>query len=71
MRTYGRPINQDGSLGPWTEVTTDANGFNDMVMLTTLCQVVKLNINESPFFADWGLPAHQSIMQQVCRISSW
>jgi len=65
MRTYGRPINQDGSLGPWTEVTTDANGFNDMVMLTTLCQVVKLNINESPFFADWGLPAHQSIMQQV------
>lgn len=65
MRTYGRPVNRDGTLGPWTVVTTDANGFNDMVQLTTLAQVCKLNINESPFFADWGLPAHQSIMQQV------
>ena len=59
MRTWGR-IN-----GVWTEVSTDANGNNDLVWLTTLIQVLKLNLNESPFFGNYGLPAHQSVVQQV------
>jgi hypothetical protein len=64
MRTYGRITNPDGSK-KWVEVTTDANGFNDWVYLTTFCQVLKLNLGESPFYADWGIPAKQTIIQQV------
>lgn len=65
MRTYGR-INQVGGLGgTWVEVQTDANGFNDMVYLTTLIQVLKLNLGESPFYANYGIPARQAVIQQV------
>lgn len=46
-------------------MTTDANGNNDLVYLTTLCQVLKLSLGESPFYANYGLPARQSVMQQV------
>lgn len=59
MRTWGR------EAGVWMEVTTDAHGYNDEVYLTTLVQVLRLNLGESPFFADWGIPAHQSVLQQV------
>lgn len=59
MRTWGR-VN-----GTWTEVTTDADGFNDLVYLTTLCQTLKLNLGESPFFGNYGIPAHESVVQQV------
>lgn len=69
MRTYGRVNagqNADGTtIKRWVKVETDANGFNDMVYLTTLAQVLLLNINESPFFADWGIAARDSVMQQV------
>jgi hypothetical protein len=65
MRTYGRPDNPDGTKGPWTMVMTDANGLNDMVMLTTLAQVLKLNLGESPFFANYGIPAVMSVMTQI------
>lgn len=64
MRTYGRI--PDGAGGQkWVEVTTDANGYNDMVWVTTLCQVLLLNLNESPFYASYGIPAQQSVIQQV------
>jgi hypothetical protein len=49
----------------WVEVDTDDNGFNDQVMLTTLIQVLKLNLNESPFYADFGIPAKDSVLQQI------
>lgn len=64
MRTWGRVTDAYGNK-TWVEVTTDANGFNDMVYLTTLAQVLKLNLGESPFFANYGIPAHQSVVQQV------
>lgn len=48
----------------WVEVDPDASGFNDSIYLTTLCQVLQLNLGESPFYADWGLPAYQSVQQQ-------
>ncbi len=64
MRTYGRLTNPDGSK-TWVEVSTDANGFNDMVYLTALAQVLKLNLGESPFFANYGIPAHQTVVTQV------
>lgn len=65
MRTWGRPYNSDGTWGAWQEVTTDANGFNDAVMLTTLAQTLLLGLNESPFYGDRGIPAQQSVMTQV------
>ena len=69
MRTYGRIPNPASTpivpLPPvWTEVTTDANGFNDLVYATTLIQVLKLNQGESPFYANYGIPAKTSVVTQ-------
>lgn len=64
MRTWGRVYDLYGNA-TWVKVETDANGFNDMVYVTTLAQVLKLNLGESPFYANYGIPAHQSVMLQV------
>lgn len=60
MRTYGRDAN-----GKWVAVETDSNGFNDAVYLTTLIQNLKLAPQESPFFAENGIPANGSVIQQI------
>lgn len=66
MRTWGRVPNESSPTGyDWVEVATDANGFNDAVWYTTLCQVLALGLNESPIFGNWGIPAQQSIVTQV------
>ena len=65
MRTYGRTQDVLSGRKTWWVVTTDANGYNDSVYLTDLAQVCKLNLGESPFFADWGIPAHESVMTQI------
>lgn len=60
------PIGSGGGTDyDWVEVTTDANGFDDAVWLTTLAQVLQLNLNESPMFGNFGIPAQQSIVTQV------
>jgi hypothetical protein len=64
MRTYGRTQDEYGRI-KWWVITTDNNGFNDSVYLTTLAQVIRLNLGESPFFANYGIPAHQSVVTQV------
>lgn len=64
MRTYGRIKNVDGTKS-WVVVQTDADGRNDYVYVTALAQAILLNLNESPFYSDWGLPAPQSVIQQV------
>jgi len=65
MRTYGRTRDVLTGNKKWWVVTTDINGFNDSVYLTDLAQVIKLNLGESPFFANWGIPAHESVMTQI------
>jgi hypothetical protein len=65
MRTYGRTQDVKSGKKTWWVVTTDVNGYNDSVWLTTLAQVCKLNLGESPFFANYGIPAHPSIVTQV------
>lgn len=65
MRVWGRPRNRDGTIGTWQAVETDDNGNNDMVYVTALCQCLLLNLGESPFFGNFGIPAQQSVMQQV------
>lgn len=64
MRTYGRIYAADGSY-EWVEVNTAADGSNDMVWITTLIQCLLLILNESPFYANYGIPAYQSVMQQI------
>lgn len=64
MRTYGRVYNSDGTY-KWVEVSTAPNGDNTEVYLTTLCQVLSLFLNESPFFANYGIPALQAVKQQI------
>jgi hypothetical protein len=64
MRTFGRSYAEDGTY-TWVAVETDANGFNDAVYLTTLIQCLKLNLGESPFYSQYGIPAKQSVIQQI------
>lgn len=68
MRTYGRitlGVKDGVPIKQWVVVETDADGHDDNVWLTTLCQVLLLNLNESPFYSDWGIPARQSVAQQT------
>lgn len=65
MRTYGRTRNVLTGKKTWWVVTTDSRGFNDSVYLTALAQVIKLNWGESPFFGNWGIPAHASVVLQI------
>lgn len=64
MRTWGRVFDELGN-STWIEVTTDENGYNDAVFVTTLIQCLKLNLGESPFYANLGIPAQQTVMTQV------
>lgn len=64
LRTYGRTYDEFG-VPTWVEVTTDAQGFNDAVYVTTLIQTLKLSLGEAPFNADYGIPAQQSVVTQV------
>lgn len=63
MRTYGRIT--IGGKRVWVVVTTDANGRNDAVYVTALVQVLQLNLGESPFYSNIGIPGAQSVVQQV------
>ena len=61
MRVYGR----NSDTGQWMVVETTTQGQNDYVYITAMIQCIKLSINESPFWADWGIPAQQTVIQQV------
>jgi hypothetical protein len=64
MRVWGRTYNEDGTY-QWVAVVTDANGDSSNCYLTALCQALKLNLNESPFYASTGIPQYQTIVTQV------
>jgi hypothetical protein len=64
MRVYGRTYDENGNPS-WAVVQTDANGLNDYVYLTALIQELKLNLNESPFWGNRGIPAGPSVVTQV------
>lgn len=65
MRTYGRIYDPLFDTYQWVEVGTDVGETDDAVWTTTLCQCLRLSLNESPFYADYGIPAQQSIIQQI------
>lgn len=64
MRIWGRTTDELGNR-TWVAVTTDSAGNNDAVYVTNLIQVLKLNLGESPFFANAGIPAQRSVMTQI------
>ena len=64
MRVYGRVYDINGNP-TWTVVETDANGHSDMVYVTALVQWLKLNYGESPMYGTAGIPARESVVQQV------
>jgi len=55
LRTYGKT-----DSGQWVEVTE--TGY---IWLATLAQTLRLNEGESPFYANYGIPAQQSVMSQI------
>lgn len=72
MRTYGyvpsgyitgQPV--DGTTPTWVEATTDENGCNDLVYLTTLCQVLLLDRGEDPIYGGYGIPSLAALQNQV------
>lgn len=66
MRVWGRvydTLNPD--IWTWQAVETDENGSDDLVMVTALVQVLKLSLGESPFYGDYGIPGHQSVITQI------
>jgi hypothetical protein len=64
IRVYGRIPNGSGGLS-WVVIQTDANGNSDLVYVTALCQVLLLNLLESPFWGSSGIPAQQAVNQQI------
>jgi hypothetical protein len=76
VRIWGRvfALNPDGSrqaVQPagypyWIAVTSDpVTGDDSWVRITQLCQVLLLNLGESPFYSQYGLPAKQTVVQQT------
>jgi hypothetical protein len=63
VRTYGR-IYTDG-VPQWVEVTDVGEPTSDYIWITTLIQNLKLILGESPFFANYGLPSEQAVIQQI------
>lgn len=49
----------------WTEVSTDAQGNNDLVYFVTLAQCLQLSLNEDPSYSQFGIPATQSVQTGV------
>lgn len=64
MRVWARETLENGTK-QWVSITTDANGYNDAVYLTALAQCLLLCLGESPFWANLGIPAQPSVIQQV------
>ncbi len=60
MRTWGR-----NAQGQWVEVSTSSTGDNSEVWLTTFAQSLKLNLGESPFWGNYGIPAQTSVQLQT------
>lgn len=55
MRTYGK-----NESGQWVEIDNTS-----YIWLATLAQTLRLNQGESPFFANYGIPAIGAVLAQV------
>ena len=64
MRTYGRVKQADGT-SKWVKVSEDPAGNFEYGYATTLIQCLKLSLGESPFYANYGIPAQRSVITQI------
>ena len=66
MRTYFRqfPTADQSFTTYWVEIST-TDGYDDFVWFCTLIQVLLLNLGESPFYANYGIPAQQTVITQI------
>ena len=66
MRTYGRTPPDEFGNRQWVQIDPDPiTGANDIIWFATLAQTLRLQLGESPFFANYGIPAIQSVRTQV------
>lgn len=49
----------------WRVVESDPVNGDGLVWATTLIQTLKLVRGESPFYGNYGIPAQQSVIQQI------
>ena len=61
-RVWGRVHNPDGTR-TWEAYET-SDGSDDMPNFIWLQNVLLLWLNESPFYADWGVPVHRTLATQ-------
>jgi hypothetical protein len=63
-RVWGRKYQSDGSY-TWEKVESTTYSEFDYGYVTQLIQVLKLNTGESPFYANYGIPAQKSVITQI------
>ena len=64
MRIWGRTYTELG-VATWVPVTTSPSGNNEALYFTNLIQCLKLNLAESPLYANYGIPAQRSVLTQI------
>jgi len=63
-RVWGRNYKPDGTY-TWDKIETVSYETFEYGYVTQLIQVLKLQLGESPFYANYGIPAQQSVMTQI------
>ena len=63
-RIWGRTKNEDGTYN-WVKVETPTYSDFDYGYVVNLIQVLKLQLGESPFYANYGIPAQKSVITQI------
>lgn len=63
-RVWGRETGA-GGVRVWEAFETDSAGVDDYPNFIWLQQALLLNLNESPFYADWGIPVQQTLATSI------
>ena len=63
-RVWGRRTGADGTR-TWEAFETDDSGYDDAPNFIWLQNVLLLNLNESPFYSDWGIQVQQTLATSV------
>lgn len=63
-RVWGRVHNANGTR-TWNAYETSDSGSDDMPNFIWLQNVLLLQLNESPFYSDWGVPVHKTLATQI------
>jgi hypothetical protein len=66
QRNWGRTAPDEFGNQTWVEIVPDPQtGLLDLIYFAALAQTLRLNLNESPFYSNFGLPAQQSVLTQI------